>query len=416
MTKVAVIGAGISGITASYLLSKKYEVTLFEKDQRIGGHTNTIKVDERGKELQVDTGFIVLNDCNYGMLHNIFSAWNVPVRWSDMSFSYYDVASNYYYAGTTIFGLFPTTKHLYSSAHYSLLKEIVRFGLIGERYLKTNYSFDGQRTLGEFLNSHNFSKQFLDKFLLPMGSAIWSVPMGQILEFPLISFLSFFKNHGLLAMSSRPRWQTVVGGSSAYVRKFKEAFKGLVKTSVDIKKVKRGSNQVEIEFKNGDSEVFDKIVFALHADQVLSLIDEPTEEEIKIFSNWRYEKNTAILHTDSDLMPPKQVSWASWNYHSNSKNRAVLTYYMNKLQGIVSEKDYFVSLNCLEEINSEKVIQVIEYDHPVYDLKAIESQRKLHTIQNTKNTYYCGSYFGNGFHEDGCRSGAQVALINGITP
>lgn len=417
--KIAVIGAGISGITAAYLLARKHEVTLFEKNERLGGHTNTVDVEnETGEKIPVDTGFIVLNDCNYGILHNLFSQWKVDVRWSDMSFSFYDQNKDYYYSGTDIFGLFPKLKMLFSKDHLFLLWEIFRFGklaleIINNKHLKYK-DLDVSYTLGCFVRDYKISQSLLDNYLLPMGSAIWSVPTSQILDFPALSFFSFFKNHGLLEFTKRPRWQTVVGGSSTYLKKFEKLYSGVIELNSSAQIVQRFDDRVVIKFLEGHEFVCDQVVFACHADQVLSILEKPSVDEEMCLSHWHYQKNLVVLHTDTSILPPNRNCWAAWNYHANVGSNAVLTYYMNRLQGIKSSKDYLVSLNCEEQIAATKVIKKFEYHHPVYTKEAVLVQSKLKDLQGCSRTYFCGSYFGNGFHEDGARSGAQVALLHGI--
>lgn len=413
--RIGVIGGGIAGIAASYLLSKKYHVTILESAHRIGGHTNTIEVEaSSGTRVPVDTGFIVLNDCNYGVLHTLFNQWGVEVRWSDMSFSYYDRANDYYYAGTDIFGLFPKIEMVFSSLHWSLLREIMRFGRVGLSFLKEREIQD-VLSLDAFLKTNSFSENFIQNYLLPMGSAIWSVPLDQIRSFPARSFLTFFRNHGLLSFTERPRWQTVVGGSYAYVEKFKKIFTGSIISDFSVARVFRNQDSVRVVSGAGDEIEFDEVVFACHADDVLRILDAPTPQEHEVFSSWRYQPNIAILHTDDSVMPPKKVSWASWNYHTRSADSdATLTYYMNKLQGIRSSIDYFVTLNDDQLISQDKVIKKIEYMHPVYDAAAIVSQKKMHEIQAKNRTYFCGSYMGYGFHEDAARSGAQIGLYKGL--
>jgi len=410
--KIAVLGGGIAGISAAYLLGKKFDVTLFEKESRIGGHTNTVEVydEDLNQNLAIDTGFIVLNDCNYGVLHNLFCQWGVDVRWSDMSFSYFDKTNDYYYAGTDLFGIFPKFELLYSKQHWSLILEIVKFFRIVVRHL--NQKNQEILTLGQFIEKNGLTSNLLENYLLPMGSAIWSVPLQQILEFPAESFLKFFKNHGLLTLFDRPSWQTVVGGSSAYLAKFRNCFNGQIKTDREVSKVKRNDNDIEIQFKNGASEEFSEVVFACHADQVLKILENPSDLEINLFKNWQYQENKVTLHSDDSIMPPKKCAWASWNYHSNNNEAAKLTYYMNKLQGLKTKKDYFVSLN--SDIAEDKILRQFVYTHPVYNQAAVQTQNSWNMIQGIDKTYYCGSYWGEGFHEDAARSGVQVALMKGI--
>ncbi len=416
MEKVIVIGAGISGITSASLLDKKYNVTLVEALPRLGGHTNTINVPTRDGVQPVDTGFIVLNDANYALLHELFQRWGTKVRWSDMSFSFYDSELDFHYAGTTLLGLFSKYQNVWSPRFYSFLMEIGRFAGKGSKYLDRYKAgtITENMTLGEFLDREKFSQDMIDLYLLPMGSAIWSVPTEQMREFPLISFLNFFKNHGLLGIFDRPKWQTVVGGSSSYLSDFKSQFRGTIKLSSPVKKVKRSESGITVEYQSGGSEECDRVVFAVHGDQVLNLLDQPTDEESEVLSKWEYEENLAILHSDSSIMPPKKCAWASWNYHGRGRGSpAKVTYYMNLLQGIKSDTDYFVSLNAKDLVREDKIIESIKYMHPKYSSKAIESQSKLFDLQGHNRSYFCGSYFGNGFHEDGVRSGAWVASMLG---
>lgn len=448
-SSIAVIGAGISGLSAAYLLQRNYKVSLFEAEDRLGGHTNTIEVhDDSGKMQAVDTGFIVMNDCNYPLLHELFERWTVDVRWSDMSFSFYDPDHNskgdpFFYAGTTLLGLFAQPGNIIKSSFYRFLFEIARFCRDASRYLSisrgsTSSASDGvslfsssgiltELTLGEFLEQGDYSREMIDCYLLPMGSAIWSVPTMTIKDFPAESFFRFFRNHGLLGVSKRPRWQTVRGGSNAYLSRFRENFNGEIFTGTPIQKVVRSnspSSPVTLHDNMGREYIFDEVVFACHADQALRMIDSPSELERNLLGAWSYQNNEAILHTDASILPPNRHAWASWNYYgrhkesnkdSNSINRpAVLTYYMNLLQGIRSETHFLVTLNDDSLIDKAKILKRIPYTHPVYTPEAVFSQSRLYQLQGQNHSYFAGSYFGNGFHEDGARSGAQVALHKGI--
>ncbi len=412
---VAVIGGGISGISAAHCLQDNFQVTIFESANYLGGHTNTIEVSEPNRTLAVDTGFIVLNDCNYGMLQHLFEKWKVPIRWSDMSFSFYDKTRDFYYAGTDIFGLFAKTTNIFSVEFYKFLFEIKRFGSLASDSLNSVQKIDVSYTLGDFLKENNFTSSFINDFLLPMGSAIWSVPLPQILDFPARSFFQFFKNHGLLNIKDRPRWQTVVGGSRSYVQSFLSQFKGKVLLNSKVVSVSRSNGSVKLNFENASNQEFDYVVFATHADQTLKMLESPTALEEQLLSSWTYQNNIAILHTDSSILPPKKAAWASWNYYSsdkeNGQNKALVTYYMNKLQGIDSATDYFVSLNSENLIDPSKIIKKINYAHPVYTIDAISSQDKFMEMQGKQRSFFCGSYFGHGFHEDGARSGMIAGLM-----
>lgn len=433
MKRIAVVGSGISGLSAAYTLQKKYDITLFESESRLGGHTHTVRVpDDRGKEYDVDTGFIVLNDCNYPVLHELFERWGVKVRWSDMSFSFFDPGEPFFYAGTTLFGLFAQTKNITSLRFYSFLYEVFRFCRDAISYLDAGRTDNGigesrglldDITLGEFILEGRYSEDMIDCYLLPMGSAIWSVPTAQMKDFPAETFFRFFRNHGLLSLVNRPRWQTVVGGSSAYLSKFMDNFKGTIRLSCPVKNIIRDTSGVKLQFlENGSEQAemsFDEVVIACHANQALSLLEKPSVREEELLSPWEYQNNEVILHTDTSILPPSKHAWASWNYSgrkvgSEESSPATLTYYMNLLQGLKSDTNFLVTLNEYQKIDASKILRTFTYSHPVFSNVAIKSQASLSEIQGVDNTYYCGSYFGNGFHEDGARSGVQLGLLKGI--
>lgn len=433
--KLAVIGGGISGISASYVLQKKFDVTIFEASNRLGGHTNTIPCkDSSGNELHIDTGFIVLNDCNYPILHELFERWGVEIRWSDMSFSFYDPSRPFYYAGTTIFGLFAQLKNLFSPSFYLFLNEIKRFCLDAQKFINSNQlnstTLNSNLTLGEFLENGNYSQEMCASYLYPMGAAIWSAPIDKIKLFPALAFFNFFKNHGLLSITNRPRWQTVSGGSSAYLEKFKAKFFGKIILDAKVCEIDRTNNKIQIRTEKDTFEDYDYVVLSCHADDALKILKNPNPLEEELLSAWTYQENEVVLHTDESLLPPSKHAWASWNYLSDSgqskdssntaanskdSSKAVLTYYMNLLQGVKSEDSFLVTLNHTNNIKEDKIIKKIMYHHPIYTPDSINSQKRLHELQGIQNTFYSGSYFGNGFHEDGARSGSQVGLYHNIT-
>jgi len=434
MKRIAVVGSGISGLSAAYTLQKKYDITLFEAENRLGGHTHTVRVpDDSGREFDVDTGFIVLNDCNYPVLHELFERWGVKVRWSDMSFSFFDPVEPFYYAGTTLLGLFAQTKNITSPRFYSFLYEVYRFCRDAISYLDAGSTDNGlgesrglldDITLGEFILERRYSKDMIDCYLLPMGSAIWSVPTAQMKAFPAETFFRFFRNHGLLSLVNRPRWQTVVGGSSAYLSKFRDKFKGTIRLACPVKNVIREASGVRVQFlENGTEHTemsFDEVVLACHANQALSLFEEPSEREVELLSPWEYQNNEVILHTDTSILPPNKHAWASWNYSgrrlaNEESSPATLTYYMNLLQGLESKTNFLVTLNESKKIDPSKILRTFNYSHPVFSNDAIKSQARLFELQGVGNTYFCGSYFGNGFHEDGARSGVQLSFLKGVS-
>ncbi|MCO6429579.1 MAG: FAD-dependent oxidoreductase [Deltaproteobacteria bacterium] len=408
---VAVIGSGISGITAAYLLQKRFKVTLLEKDARIGGHTNTIVIPEGpDKGTPVDTGFIVLNDKTYPNLHRLLAAWGVEVRFSDMSFGFHCRDSGLQYSGRGLNGLFAQRMNMLSLRHLRLIREIILFcrGALAEQELGNNLH---NLTLAEYLKKCGFSDVLAQDYLVPMGSAIWSAIPDGMLSFPAATFISFFKNHGLLSLKERPRWQTIVGGSHQYLRAFEKSFSGEIKHGAEVLGVSRRNGKVEVTLASGEAHTFDQVVLAVHADQVLSILKDSTPLEQRIFTKWRYQKNTAFLHTDISVLPPNRRAWASWNYLRERGSREILcvTYDMNRLQGLQTACHYLVTLNAAGLLDDRKIIREIEYHHPVYDSAAAATQQELSAQQGEHGTWFCGSYCGYGFHEDGARSAVQVA-------
>jgi predicted NAD/FAD-binding protein len=415
--KIAVIGGGVAGLTACHILQREHNVTLFEKNDYVGGHTNTILVDnESEKGLAVDTGFIVCNDKTYPLFHELIKQLGVKVRWSDMSFSYFCKKTNFYYAGTNLAGMFAQRKNIFSPRLWSMLFEIGRFSKKGLVDLDNGHLTG--LTLGDYIKASNFSNTLVNDYLFPMGSAIWSAPCEKMSEFPAEAFIAFFRNHGLLSVKDRPRWQTIEGGSHSYVKSFLETWKGDVFTSSKVEKIVRAKDSVSIQLKDHSSKDFDKVIIATHADQALSLLDEPSNQEKSLLGAWEYQKNVAVLHTDKSVMPPKRRGWASWNHirevDASDTAPASVSYYMNKLQGLDGPTDYFVTLNRDRPYNRSDVIREIHYTHPQYTLDSLKTQKHFESIQGEQNTFYCGSYHGYGFHEDAVRSAVKVAKCFGL--
>lgn len=408
---VAVIGGGVAGVVASYLISKVANVTIFEANDYLGGHTNTIVVEGPDAGLAVDTGFIVLNDKNYPLFHRFLGEIGVPVRWSDMSFGFHSEVTGFEYAGTTLNGLFCDRRNVIRPAFYRFLGGIVRCAKRARSRLEDGSL--GELTLDQFLLEERVESQVIESYLLPMGAAIWSAPSAKIREFPAQSFFRFFLNHGLLGLRDRPRWQTVVGGSFRYVRRFRELFPGRIELSSPIAGIKRGTDGVVVRRRDGRTESFDRVVIATHADQALRLLDDPSPDETRLLGAWCYEKNRTVLHTDISLLPPSRRAWASWNFREApadvGESPVLVTYHMNRLQGIRASLDYCVTLNAGERIKRAAVIKEIDYEHPQFDLAALRAQPELPRLNGSRSTYYCGSYFGYGFHEDAVRSAVQVA-------
>lgn len=414
---IAIIGSGVAGITAAYILQQKHDVTLFEKNQYVGGHTNTIVID-KGPDAgtAIDTGFIVLNDRTYPNLHTLLERLNVKVRNSDMSFGLYCQQKGLQYAGTNLAGIFSDYSNIFSVSYWCMLRDVVRFNTRGKEDLQNGLT-EG-KTLGEYLEQLHFSEEFINDYLVPMGSAIWSTPSDKMFDFPATTFLRFFDNHGLLSLNDRPQWQTVAGGGYQYVKSFLNTFKGHVELNSHIKSVWRDENGVMLHFEDGRTRAFDYVVFAVHADQVLPLLENPTNEERALLGCWRYTKNHTILHTDISVMPPNRRAWASWNYTREAvetqQNPLSITYHMNRLQGLRTTQNYFVTLNRQQAIDPQHIIREFEYMHPSYSMETLQTQPQLQKLQGINNTFYCGSYFGYGFHEDAVKSGVKAAEAFGL--
>lgn len=410
--KIAVVGGGVAGIVSSYLLSQQHEVTIFEAGEYLGGHTNS-RVIESGPDAgtAVDTGFIVLNTKNYPTLHKFLKRIDVPVRFADMSFAYYCEATGFQYAGTTLNGLFAQRSNIVSGQFYKFLWELKRFCMDSAASLERGEL--GAMRLADLVERGRYSQFFVDSYLLPMGAAIWSAPLSEILEFPAQTFVQFFKNHGLLGLRDRPRWQTIVGGSSSYVKKFQENFPGTIKLRSPVASVQRSDTQVTIVTADGEKfGDFDAVVMAAHADQTLRMLETPTAEEQRLLGAWGYENNYTVLHTDTRLLPSLKRAWASWNYtrfkSADAASPVAVTYHMNRLQGLRSKTDYCVTLNC-REISDKNIVYATTYTHPTFNSAAVATQPELPKLQGVQRTYFCGSYFGYGFHEDAAKSGVEVA-------
>jgi predicted NAD/FAD-binding protein len=417
--RIAVVGSGVAGISAAWLLAKRHEVTLFEKADRIGGHTNTVLIDD-GPDAgtAIDTGFIVCNDKTYPNFHKFLDDLKVPWRWADMSFGYWDMATNLQYAGTNMDGLFAQRSNLLNPAFLKMLLEIRRFCRIAVEDRQSGYL--DMLTLGEYLRRRRFKRYFVDHYIVPMGAAIWSTAAPRMLQFPARTFVDFFRNHGLLSIKDRPRWQTVVGGSHSYLKAFRARFKGRIETAAWIDSIHREPGSVTIRLRDGEVHAFDRVVIAVHADQVLPLLADPTAEEKAIFGVWKYEPNRVTLHWDKRVLPPNRRAWASWNYvrepKTGGERRQALsmTYHMNRLQGLQTTRQYCVTLNREQPIPPRFILQEIDYTHPLYTNQSIATQEQLPTLSGKNDTFYCGSYHGYGFHEDAVKSAVAVAEKFGI--
>jgi predicted NAD/FAD-binding protein len=408
---VAVIGSGISGMSAAWLLSQRHQVTLFERDQRLGGHSNTVEVALGGQTIPVDTGFIVYNEVTYPNLVALFDHLNVPTQVSDMSFSVSLDRGAMEYSGADIMGLFGQRRNLIRPRLWSMVKDVMRFYLEAPRDLNLG-KLEGL-TLGQYLSASGYSRAFVEDHLLPMAAAIWSSPLTSMSTHSAASIVRFFDNHGLLRLYDRPVWRTVCGGSREYVRRLIEAYAGRVKLRCGARRVIRSANGPWVEDETGARSHFDHVVVAAHADEALALLDKPTPMECEILGAIRYHPNPAILHQDPTMMPKRRRIWASWNYLRNSGDDAgqstFVTYWMNRLQANDPAHPLFVTLNPPYEPAKGTLLKRFMYHHPLLDAAATMAQKRLWQLQGYGNTWYCGAYFGAGFHEDGLQSGLAVA-------
>ena len=405
--KIAVVGSGISGISAAYYLSKKHHVDLFEREDYFGGHSYTIDVLINEKKVSVDIGFIVFNKKTYPNLINFFKENEIAIEKSDMSFSVNVKDTNFEYCGRGLKGIFSNKSNLLNPKFLRMFFDIISFYKSCDKIKE----FQKKITLGEFVKKEKLSKSFIDYHLIPMVSAIWSMPPYQASQMPLKFFLKFFQNHGLFKLKNRPQWYTVSNRSKTYVNKVLSKISGEYFKNYKINKIKRISTGVQVYY-GGSNEFFDydKVVIATHADEALSLIDNPLEEEKSILSNFSYKGNLAIIHIDENVMPKNKNVWASWNSCVNKKNLEInsLTYWLNILQNLKCDQNIFLTLNPSIEIPENKILKKVKFTHPYFNQTALDHQKKLDILQNKKNILFCGSYFGYGFHEDGIKSSIEM--------
>ena len=416
--KVAVIGGGVAGIVAAHLLQKTHQVSLFEQGDYLGGHTHTIAIpDGPDAGIPVDTGFIVFNEATYPYFIGFLEELKVRSRLAEMSFGFHCEQTGLVYAGNTLNGLFAQRANLFRPQFYRFLAEIYRFS---EQALADLQKQEELGTLQEYIVRNRFMPFMVDNYLKPMAAAIWSAPTGQVTDFPARSFLSFFKNHGLLAFRNRPPWRTVIAGSNSYVKAFEAGFTGSVHLNSAIRKIFREGEGIRLEFSDGHHERFDEVVIATHADQALGLLGDPTPQETRLLGPWQYERNDTVLHTDIAVLPPVSRAWSCWNFkrdgRAEANQPAYVTYSMNILQGLKTRRHYLVTLNRPGEYNENQVIARMVYHHPIYTSSSMATQPLLPSLNGVNGTFFCGSYFGYGFHEDAVRSSYQaVATLTKLT-
>ncbi len=406
---IAIIGSGIAGLSAAWLANKAHHITVFEGGDHIGGHSNTVQVGAPDAPINVDTGFIVYNELNYPNLVALFNHLNVPTKLSSMTFAASIDGGRFEYSGTGLNGLFGQRRNLVRPRFWTMLSDIARFYKSAPKMIEDAAHFD--LTLGDFLSAQKYSDAFIRDHILPMGAAIWSTTARDMLDYPLATFVRFFESHGLLKFIDRPQWRTVDGGSVEYVKRLTAAYADKIRQN-GVKRVHRLAKGVGLVLDSGERLAFDEVVIATHADEALALLAEPTPLERELLGAFRYTDNDTYLHTDERLMPERRRVWSSWNYiddgvSADDKNLTV-TYWMNELQGIDKRHPLFVTLNPHVAPRAETIIRQFSYQHPLFDRAAIEAQRALWELQGQNQTWFCGSYFGYGFHEDALQAGLAV--------
>jgi predicted NAD/FAD-binding protein len=412
--KIAIIGAGISGLTAAYYLNRHHQVSVYEMAAKIGGHTATVDVDHNGQQVAIDTGFIVFNDWTYPNFIELMDELGVDSQPTEMSFSVRCENTGIEYGGNNLNTMFAQRRNIFRPTFHKMIKDILRFNREAIRDLETG-SISETITLSEYLKANHYGEAFIYQYILPMGCAIWSASTEKMVDFPLLFFIRFFKNHGLLSVNNRPQWRVIKGGSGSYLDPLTENFRDSIFTNSNIKRIRRLGDSVELVMADGEALVYDHVILACHSDQALALLSDATLAERKALSAIPYQQNDVVLHTDENLLPRRRVAWSSWNYRlfDRFQARAVLTYNMNILQGIQSDTTFCVTLNATQAIDESKIIKQFSYGHPVFSLDSVVAARRIEDINGSNNTWYAGAYLGNGFHEDGVVSGRQVAtLIN----
>ena len=414
MKNIAVVGSGISGLAAAHFLSRRHRVDLFEQERRLGGHTNTVLVEGPSGTVPLDTGFLVHNDRTYPNLVRLFGELGVATRESDMSFSVACRRTGLEYSSRGANGFFAQRRNVFSPSHLSLLLEIVRFNREAPALL--NAPDADRQTLGDFLESRHFSELFTHRYLLPMAAAIWSASLSAILSFPALTLIRFFDNHGLLSLHAQPTWKVVAGGSYTYIPKLIATLSGNVHEGVSIQVVRRSEDAVTLMFRDRPSIRYDEVVFACHGDQVLRLLADPSDHERDVFSCFTTTTNVAWLHTDGSTLPAQARARASWNYQLAGDPAAppMVTYDLNRLQGLTTSEQYCVTLNPEGGIDDRKVLRRMVYRHPLYTAEAIRAQRHWGDVSGINRTHYCGAYWRYGFHEDGLYSALRVAHALGV--
>lgn len=412
MQKLAIIGSGIAGMGCAHKLQHQYDITVFEQGDYIGGHTNTITLEEDGKPIYLDTGFMVFNYETYPNLTEMFAEIAAPVIKTDMSFSVQFLPKKLEYSGSSLNHLFAQRKNIFNISYLKMLMQINRFNKQSIEILDQPAYQD--YSIGKFFKEFGYSDDMLWQYLIPMSAAVWSAPMEQILNFPAVTLIRFFKNHGFLGLDTQHQWYTLQNGSQAYREKLIAPFRDRIRINNKIVSVKRLENgKVEVVNSINERFEFDKVIMACHADQTFETVKDKTTLETELLSKFKYQLNQAVVHTDEEQMPKAKLAWSSWNYRVEKQGDKLLPstiYWMNNLQGVSKKTNYFVSINPSATLNADKVIKQIDYHHPLFDVSAMRAQERLHELNENGPIYYCGSYFKYGFHEDAYKSAVDLCL------
>lgn len=413
MKRIAIIGSGISGLSAAYYLSRVHEVHVFERDDRLGGHTHTVMVDSSDGKIPVDTGFIVHNDRNYPKFCGLMDELGISTQASDMSFAVTERGGAFEYSSRGIGGFFAQKRNAVSPSQWKLFREILRFNREAPKVLEDARA--EEMTLGDFLDRNRYAPVFIDRYLIPMAGAVWSMAPEVMPNFPVSTLVRFMQHHGMLGINTHPRWKVIRGGSHSYIAPLTAPFRDRIVKDAGIQSVARWERGVTLYFKDRPARSFDEVVFACHGDQVLPLLAQPTEAEREVLGCFTTSRNETCLHTDSQLLPRRPAARASWNYLLGHSGKVTVTYHMNRLQSLKTEEDYCVTLNADGGIDPGRVLRRMVYEHPLYTRAAIRAQERWAEISGKNRTHFCGAYWFYGFHEDGVRSGIRVAEAVGAS-
>ncbi len=412
--KIAIVGTGVSGLVAAHLLHPEHELVVYEAGERVGGHTNTVRIDSADETHWIDTGFIVFNDRNYPSFEALLAELGVASQPSHMSFSVSDGRGGFEYSGTP-WGLFARPAHMLSPSFLAMLRDWRRFNREARALIGMNGTAP---SLGHWLEERGFSQHFVERLIVPQASAVWSADPEQMWSFPASFMAEFFNNHGMFGLRDRPRWRTVAGGSISYVEAITAPWRDRIRLRAPVRSIERLSDGVRIEADGCESEDFDEVVIATHSDQALAMLADPSEAEREILSAIPYQRNEAVLHTDVSMLPRRRSAWASWNFHLTEEpaGRTTVTYWMNHLQRLRAEREFLLTLNRSEQIDPAKVLRRFSYEHPVYTAEGVRAQTQHGEISGVRRTHYCGAYWGWGFHEDGVLSAQRACERVGASP